>query len=71
MTDEFPPDLIEALVEALRQFADPKNWNDEIANLQWTGKRHAIEFAESVLKAAGEEVSHERQAPTRYDPHQR
>ena len=35
---------------ALRNFADPGNWRDEIGRLQWRGKRHAIEFAASVLK---------------------
>lgn len=38
-----------ALIGALRNFADRLNWVDEPGRLQWTGKRHAIEFAESVL----------------------
>lgn len=38
-----------ALITALRQFADRKNWVDEFQKLQWVGIRHAIEYAESVL----------------------
>lgn len=39
-----------ALIAALRNFADPLQWSDEVGRLQWMGKRHAIEFAASVLK---------------------
>lgn len=35
---------------ALRNFADPGNWWEEIGRLQWRGKRNAIEFAASVLE---------------------
>ena len=37
--------------EALQQFADPKNWVDKPANLQWAGKRHAIDFAAAAIRA--------------------
>jgi len=40
----------EGLLAALEAFADPTNWNDEVGRLQWIGKRHAIEYAQSVLK---------------------
>lgn len=37
------------LLAALCNFADHKNWVDEVGNLQWLGKRHAIEYAQSVI----------------------
>ena len=37
------------LLKALCNFANPDYWIDEPGRLQWTGKRHAIEFAQSVL----------------------
>ena len=40
----------EGLLAALEAFADPSNWSDEPWCLQWIGKRHAIEYAQSVLK---------------------
>jgi hypothetical protein len=38
-------------IVALRQFADPVNWSDQVGCLQWIGKRHAIEYATAVLTA--------------------
>jgi hypothetical protein len=38
------------LEAALQNFVDEKNWSDEVGCLQWVGKRHAIEFAQSVLR---------------------
>ncbi|HEY6019233.1 MAG TPA: hypothetical protein VIY48_04830, partial [Candidatus Paceibacterota bacterium] len=32
-----------------KNFADPSNWSDRVGCLQWMGKRHAIEFAQSVV----------------------
>ena len=40
-----------ALLEALGSFANPSNWYDRVGCLQWIGKRHAIEYAKSVLSA--------------------
>ncbi len=37
------------LLAVIANFANEKNWADEPANLQWTGKRHAIEYAQSVI----------------------
>ena len=34
----------------VRNMANPDNWSDKVANLQWMGKRHAIEYAQSLLK---------------------
>ena len=39
------------LEAALKQFADPENWSDRVACLQWMGKLHAIEFAKRALAA--------------------
>ena len=41
----------EAMRRCIEQFADHKNWYDAVGCLQWMGKRHAIEYAESVLSA--------------------
>jgi hypothetical protein len=35
---------------AIRSFADEANWSDRPGCLQWMGKRHAIEYAQSLLK---------------------
>lgn len=43
----------EVLLVAMRQFANPANWDDTIANLRWTGKRHAIDYARAVLQQLG------------------
>jgi len=40
----------ERLRAALKTIAEPTNWSDEPGCLQWMGKRHAIEYAQSVLK---------------------
>ena len=40
---------VKVLETALKQFADPNNWSDQVGNLQWMGKRHAIEYANEVL----------------------
>jgi hypothetical protein len=59
---EIPRTQHAALMEAARaikQFADPANWSDRVACLQWIGKRHAIDWADdllSALKAAGIET---------------
>jgi hypothetical protein len=37
------------LIKVVANFANPDYWIDEPGRLQWTGKRHAIEFAQSVL----------------------
>ena len=37
------------LETALKQFADEKNWSDEVGCLQWIAKRHAIEYAREIL----------------------
>jgi len=37
------------LFMALSNFANPDFWIDEPGRLQWIGKRHAIEFAQSVI----------------------
>lgn len=37
---------------AVRSFADEGNWSDRVGCLQWMGKRHAIEYAASVLDQA-------------------
>ena len=37
------------LEQAIRQFADDKNWSDRIGCLQWIAKRDAIEYAKEVL----------------------
>jgi len=39
----------ERMLAALLNFADPHNWLDEAGRLQWVGKRHAIEYAQSVV----------------------
>jgi 3-methyladenine DNA glycosylase Tag len=39
------------LLKALTNFANPDFWIDEPGKLQWNGKRHAIEFAQSVIDA--------------------
>lgn len=39
----------ESLRAALSNFSDRSNWSDRAGCLQWIGKRHAIEFAQSVL----------------------
>ena len=41
----------EAMRRCIEQFADHKNWYDAVGCLQWMGKRHAIDYAESVLSA--------------------
>lgn len=45
------------LTEVVQNFANEKNWYDNIANLQWAGKRHAIEYAQSVLAALSKSPS--------------
>lgn len=37
------------LTAVIANFADSKNWSDEVGCLRWDGKRHAIEYAQSVL----------------------
>lgn len=37
------------LLAVVANFADEKNWKDRPANLRWDGKRHAIEYAQSVI----------------------
>lgn len=37
------------LMAVIANFANAKNWSDEPANLRWDGKRHAIEYAQSIL----------------------
>lgn len=39
------------LLAVIANFANEKNWADEPSNLRWDGKRHAIEFAQSVILA--------------------
>lgn len=43
---------IDQLTRALENFADETHWSDRVGCLQWMGKRHAIEFAQSALTAA-------------------
>ena len=38
-------------LKALCNFANQDYWIDEPGKLQWNGKRHAIEFAQSVIDA--------------------
>ena len=42
---------VRILETALKQFADPNNWSDEVGCLQWMAKRHAIEYAQEILAA--------------------
>lgn len=37
------------LLKVIANFANPDYWIDEPGNLQWTGKRHAIEYAQSAM----------------------
>jgi hypothetical protein len=37
------------LLAVIANFANEKNWSDEPANLRWDGKRHAVEYAQSVI----------------------
>lgn len=41
---------LEELERALRTFADPANWYDHVGCLQWAGKRHAVDYAEAMLR---------------------
>ncbi|WP_431860059.1 hypothetical protein [Azospirillum sp.] len=44
---------VQRLKDALGNFANPTNWHDSPGCLQWIGKRHAVEFAGSVLAETG------------------
>lgn len=48
-TERLRADL-KAMELALWQFADVRNWSDQVGCLQWIGKRHAIEYARSVVE---------------------
>jgi hypothetical protein len=41
---------LKATETALWQFADDRNWIDQIGCLQWLGKRHAIAYARDVVE---------------------
>lgn len=41
------------LLRVIANFANPQYWLDEVGNLQWIGKRHAVEFAQSILDQEG------------------
>lgn len=41
----------QALRAVVQNFANPENWSDEVGCLQWVGKRHALEYANTMLKA--------------------
>jgi hypothetical protein len=48
----------DAALAVVQNFANPENWSDKVGCLQWIGKRHGLEYANSMLAAlapAGEQ----------------
>jgi hypothetical protein len=50
-------DDLKATEAALWQFADDRNWSDQVGCLQWVGKRHAIEYARNVVEGLAAPMS--------------
>lgn len=47
----------DALLATIKSFADEAHWKDAVGCLQWVGKRHAMEYAQSTLSAVGSTTS--------------
>jgi hypothetical protein len=52
----------DAALAVVQNFANPENWSDKVGCLQWIGKRHGLEYANSMLAALAPAGEQERRA---------